>query len=215
MAAQRSGGVGDPARPAPAGDGARILVVGVGGQGVLTIARLLGEAALAQGIAVRVGQLHGMAQRGGSVEASVVLGEGEGCFIGPGEADLLLGLEPLEALRALPRLAPGATVLLNTGRVVPFTLVMRGAAYPPPQEILRPLQEAAAAVHPLDAPALLEQLDAPGALNLLMLGALVGLGLLPLDEAEVWAAAERRLPARLREGNRAAFLSGREALRGR
>ncbi|MFH1130352.1 MAG: 2-oxoacid:acceptor oxidoreductase family protein, partial [Pseudomonadota bacterium] len=83
----------------------KVLIVGVGGQGVLTAAKMLGDAALHAGFGVTVGQLHGMSQRGGSVEAGVLIGEGESSFIEEGAADIVLGFEPLEVLRALPKMS--------------------------------------------------------------------------------------------------------------
>ena len=81
----------------------RILIVGVGGQGVLSAARHIGQAALDHGLEARIGQIHGLSQRGGSVESTVVLGPGSTGFVSMGQADVLLALEPLEALRALAR----------------------------------------------------------------------------------------------------------------
>ena len=80
-----------------------VLVVGVGGQGTLTAARVLGEAAMAEGLPVRLGQLHGMSQRGGSVESTVLIGPGRSAFLPRRGADVILGLEPLELLREIGR----------------------------------------------------------------------------------------------------------------
>ncbi len=190
----------------------KILVVGVGGQGVLTIARMLGDAALSVGQNVRVGQLHGMAQRGGSVEALVLLGQGQSTFIGDGEADVVLGLEPLETLRALPRMSINTRVVLSAGKVVPFSMVRDGRQYPPLDEILAGIRQVAPRLRLVDGPVLLEQAGAPRSLNICLLGALAGLGVLPLEEAAIWAAVEKRIPARYLEVNRRAFQLGRDAV---
>lgn len=100
----------------------RILVAGVGGQGVLMVAAVLGDAALAAGVPVVLGQTHGMAQRGGSVRVPVILGSARSAFFSAGEADILLGLDPLEAARAAPWLRPGGLALVSV-RGVP----LRGA----------------------------------------------------------------------------------------
>ena len=85
-----------PAACAPVAPCLRVLCCGVGGQGVLSAARWLGDAAMLDDHEVRVGQLHGMSQRGGSVQATVLIGPGHSSVIGPGEADVLVALEPLE-----------------------------------------------------------------------------------------------------------------------
>jgi len=191
----------------------RILMVGVGGQGVLTIARLLGEAALAREIPVRVSQLHGMAQRGGSVESSLLLGEGCGSFIGDGEADVVLGLEPLETLRSLPRMSAETRVVVNSGRVVPFTLVREGKAYPEMEHILGQIRQVTEHLALLDAPIMLRNAQAPRSLNILMLGALMGLDVLPFAKDDVWEAVKKWLPVKHHEANSAAFQQGLSATR--
>lgn len=158
----------------------RILLAGVGGQGVLTAGRVIGEAVMAAGLPVRVGQLHGMSQRGGSVEATVVAGPGETAFVGQGSCDVLLALEPLEALRAAPRLREGATVWLCTARIVPATLGAADKPYPPLAEIEQALRARGAVVHRLDAAALAAQAGDPKAISAVMVGVLAGADCLPV-----------------------------------
>ncbi len=159
----------------------RLLLVGVGGQGVLSAARLLGEAALTEGKQVVVGQLHGMSQRGGSVESTVLIGPGRSSFIGPGEADAMLALEPLEALRALPRLSRRTRVVVSLGKIPPFTLAQKGQPYPDLDGILTALRGAALDVVTVDGPALAAAAGSARALNMVMLGALASLGVLPVS----------------------------------
>jgi len=193
----------------------RILLVGVGGQGVLTAARVLGDAALAAGLEPMVGQLHGMAQRGGSVEAAVVLGAGVSAFIGEGAADVLLGFEPLEALRALPRLNADTRALVNRGAVTPFPLSMRGEAYPAVEGLLDQLRAVAPRTVALDGSALLQHaVGHTRSLNMLMLGALAARELVPLTRAQLWQSVERRTPPRLLAFNQQAFELGEQAASG-
>lgn len=187
----------------------RLLVVGVGGQGVLHAARLLGEAALAQGQEVVVGQLHGMSQRGGSVESTVLIGPGRGSFIGPGQAHALLALEPLEALRALPRLGARTRAVVSLGRIAPFTLAQRGEPYPDLDWILAALRAAAGEVVTLDGPALAQAAGSAQALNLVMLGALAGIGVLPFEPEAVLRAIEASSRGGDDTGRRAFGLGGR------
>ncbi|MCC6465498.1 MAG: 2-oxoacid:acceptor oxidoreductase family protein [Planctomycetes bacterium] len=177
----------------------RVLLAGVGGQGVLTAGRVIGEAAMAAGLPVRVGQLHGMSQRGGSVEATVVVGPGETAFVGPGTCDVLLALEPLEALRAAPRLRSGAQVWLSTARVVPSTLGAADRPYPAAEEIDRALLERGAVVHRLDAAALAAQAGDPKAISAVMVGVLAGTGSLPVPAALFEQMVSAISPARSRE----------------
>lgn len=188
----------------------RLLLVGVGGQGVLSAARLLGEAALAEGKNVVVGQLHGMSQRGGSVESTVLFGPGRSSFIGAGAADAVLALEPLEALRAVPRLSPRTRAVVSLGRVPPFTLAQKGEPYPDLDGILASLREAAGEVVTVDGPSLAEAAGSVQALNMVMLGALAGLGVLPLDPEAIERAIEDASPGE--DTGRRAFRLGRKAV---
>jgi len=191
-----------------AGKRLKLLVVGVGGQGALTAARFLGEAALATGMDVNVGQLHGMSQRGGSVECPVLLGPGQSSHIGRGEADVLLGLEPLEVKRALAYVSARTQVVVNLGKIVPFSLAIQGKEYPPLDNILEQVRQVAAAVFEIDGPALVKQTGLSRTLNVAMLGALAGLGILPFAGEALWQAIERKIPARFLEANRRAFELG-------
>jgi indolepyruvate ferredoxin oxidoreductase beta subunit len=158
---------------------------------VLTVARALGDAALHSGLEVAVGQLHGMAQRGGSVEASVVIGTGvESSFVE--QADVVLGFEPLEVLRALPRLTETTHVVFNHGRVVPFPLSMQGLSYPDVGGILDRIRAVTTRVTEVDGPELLARLGDTRPLNMLMLGVLARRGgALPFDARMVRSSLER------------------------
>ena len=196
----------------------KLLVVGVGGQGVLSAARFIGEAALAAGKEVMVGQLHGMSQRGGSVEATVLVGPGRSSFVGPGEADTVLGLEPLETLRAIGRMSQQTSVVMSTSVIVPPNLTQGGAMYPPVDSMVEQLEGLVADVVWVDGAALVAPLGAPRTLNVAMLGVLSGASSrgaqpgLPLTADELWAAIARRSPAHFLESNRRAFALGREAV---
>jgi indolepyruvate ferredoxin oxidoreductase beta subunit len=183
----------------------KILVVGVGGQGVLSAARFLGEAALERKLQVNVGQLHGMSQRGGSVEASVIIGPGHSSHIGNFEADIVLGLEPLEVQRALPLINQDTRVVTNTGQIVPFSLAIQGVPYPPVNETLNRVREVTGNLVEVDGPALIKRVGVPRTLNVCMLGALAGLKLLPFDNELLWKAIKKKCPERFLDANRQAF----------
>lgn len=183
----------------------KAVIVGVGGQGVLTVAIMAGDAALRQGHNVSVGQLHGMSQRGGSVETTVLIGPGESSFVDAGDADTVLAFEPLEALRALPYMSAKTRVLVNQGRIVPFPLSMQGKPYPDPEGVLAQIREVAPNLITLPGTEMLERSGDLRCLNLFMFGALAGLDLLPLDSDTLRAAAAVKIKPRFREINLKAF----------
>lgn len=107
------------------------VIAGVGGQGGLLVTRVLATLFLAGGDEVKTSEVHGMAQRGGTVLSFVRRGERVSSpVVDPGGADVILGLELLEAARALPYLRPGGTVVSSTQRLVPMTVALGGEPYP-------------------------------------------------------------------------------------
>ncbi len=191
----------------------KLLIVGVGGQGVLSAARWLGEAALLAGLEVVLGQLHGMSQRGGSVQSTVLIGPGQASFVENGGADAVLGLEPMEVLRARPKMSADTRVVVNRGRVIPYTLAQKGLEYPDVDAVFADVRAVATEVVEIDGPALVEAAAAARALNVVMLGALAGLEILPIDGDTLWQAVEKRCPAQHLESNRRAFVLGSDAVR--
>jgi len=157
-----------------------LLLVGVGGQGVLSTARLLGRAAAEADLEVRVGQIYGLSQRGGSVEATVRIGPVSTAFISPAEADVVLGLEPLETERALPRMSTTTSVLVNRTPIVPTSLTLDRTTYPELESILGRIATVASIVHVIDGNELALRAGDPRLLNMVMLGAVGGLRLLPI-----------------------------------
>jgi len=190
----------------------KLLLVGVGGQGVLTAARILGEASLLAGTDVMVGQLHGMSQRGGSVECSVLIGHGYSSFIGNGQSDVVLGVEPLEVLRALPKMSEKTKVIVNLGRIVPFSMVSQGMVYPDMNSITKKIKDKVPSVYEIDGLNLIKEIGVPRSLNILMLGVLAGLDVLPFSKDILKKAIEKRSPMRFLEPNHKAFELGVETI---
>ena len=108
----------------------RLIIVAVGGQGNLLASRILGEASLISEIPVRMSEIHGMAQRGGVVESAIVFGNAESTIISDGEADVLVGFEPSETLRALNKCNPDTTVITSLSPLPPFTVAIGRGVYP-------------------------------------------------------------------------------------
>ncbi|MFO7598196.1 MAG: indolepyruvate oxidoreductase subunit beta [Candidatus Desulfacyla sp.] len=159
----------------------RLVFIGVGGQGNLLASRLLGEAALAMGIPTVVSEIHGMAQRGGIVESAVLLGDVTSPIVSNAEADVLIGFEPLETLRALGKCNKDTVVITNTHPLPPFTVAIGQGVYPPVEESLKLIRNKARRVIALDGNAIAESVGNPLSLNMVMLGALIGSGTIPID----------------------------------
>jgi indolepyruvate ferredoxin oxidoreductase beta subunit len=192
----------------------RILLVGIGGQGVLSAGRWLAEAASACGVPVVVGQIHGLSQRGGSVQAPVALGGARSWEIPDGMADALVALEPMEATRVLNKVSRRTTAIVNTRPIVPISLQSSGRPYPPLTSLLGPLEEAAGSFTAMDATSLAAAAGSHRALNVVMLGMLAAAELLPFPGRRLLdVISEAGIPG-LAEANRNAFRLGEEALKG-
>lgn len=186
-----------------------VILLGVGGQGILLASEILARAAMAAGFDVKTNEVHGMAQRGGSVTAQVRYGKQVASpLVPPGGADAIASLECIEALRASDLLAPGGFVVANTQRIVPVTVSSGAMSYPADaEERLRRLYPRSVL---LDAGAIAAGLGNVRAANVVVMGALsTGLADLPpaaWDQAIAAAVKPQHL-----ELNRAAFAKGREA----
>lgn len=182
-----------------------IVIVGVGGQGTLLASRVLGHIAQGQGYDVKVSEVHGMSQRGGSVITYVRMDEKVySPLVEQKGADFLLAFEELEALRALPYLRDDGTLIVNTQRIMPLPVTIGAAKYP--EHIVETLQENADRVIALDALPLAKEAGNDRAVNTVLLGVLAAR--LPFAH-EVWQEAlAAMVPARFLEANKAAFAMG-------
>jgi indolepyruvate ferredoxin oxidoreductase beta subunit len=160
----------------------RCIFVGVGGQGNLLASNLLGQAALSMGIPVVVSEIHGMAQRGGVVESAVLMGKVKSPIVSNGEADILVSFEPLETMRILSKCNKETLIITNDQPLPPFTVSVGQGVYPPVEEILRRVQKKVDHVISLHGNDLAEKAGNPLSLNMVMLGALIGTGELPVTE---------------------------------
>lgn len=195
-------------------DWRRILLVGIGGQGVLSAGRWIGDAAAREGIPVVVGQVHGLSQRGGPVQAPVAFGGARSWEIPDGRADFLVAFEPMEAARSLRKVSKRTTAIVNDRPIVPTSLQAAGRPYPPLASLLDPIAEAAGSLTAIDATALAEAAGSHRSLNVVMLGMLAGTGFLPFPgERLLDVILEDAIPD-LAQVNRAAFQLGEEATKG-
>jgi indolepyruvate ferredoxin oxidoreductase beta subunit len=160
-----------------------ILIAGVGGQGVLTLAEIIAKAALADNLNVRVGEIHGMAQRGGHVVCTVRIGdEVYGPIIDSGTADLVVGFEPLETLREIQAISKTGYVVMNSHVQYPVEVSMGKTEYPTHEEILSHMQAFTKNIKELDAMELAKKAGSSRSMNMVMLGALLGTELTPLKK---------------------------------
>ena len=183
----------------------RLVFIGVGGQGNLLASRLLGEAALSMNIPSVVSEIHGMAQRGGIVESAVLLGDVQSPIVSSSEADVLIGFEPLETLRALGKCNQDTVVITNTHPLPPFTVAVGQGTYPPVEETLQFIRERAKKVIELDGTAIAEEVGNPLALNMVMLGALIGSGTTPIGAEEMKKVLSTSTKKAFLESNLKAF----------
>lgn len=187
-----------------------IMIVGVGGQGTLLASRILGNVLLSQGFDVKVSEVHGMSQRGGSVVTYVKYGDQVySPVVNEGEADYILSFERLEAARWLSYLKRDGKMIVNDQRINPMPVITGAMAYP--EEILAKMTEKGADILPVDALSLALQAGNSKAVNVVLIGVLSSIMDFP---AEVWnAALESTVPARFLELNKTAFELGRNTAR--
>ena len=171
------------------GNTINIAISGVGGQGVLTLAEILAKAALAEGLNVRVGEIHGMAQRGGHVVCTVRIGDNaKGPIIDSGTAELLVGFEPVETLREVHLVKKGGYVLMSSHVQYPVAVSMGKAEYPDHGEILQSIRAFTDKVIEFDAQQIAVDAGSSRALNMVMFGGILGTGLVPINTETAYQA---------------------------
>lgn len=200
-----------------AGGGARVtldgtktvLLVGVGGQGTILAGQLLAMVAADAGLDVKVSEIHGMSQRGGSVSTIVRVGEKvESMIADPGCADIVVAFEAIEALRAQEYLREGGALFVNDERITPVPVNI--GAFKMPQDVDERLAEIGATV--IDAGGIARAVGSPRSTNVVLVGALSTA--LPFEVAEWEDAIRRRVPPATVDANLEAFARGRAAVLG-
>ena len=182
-----------------------ILIVGVGGQGTLLASKLMGKIYIDSGLDVKVSEVHGMSQRGGSVVTYVRAGEKVySPVIDKGEADMIISFEALESARWLPYLKKGGVIISNTAQIDPMPVIMGNAEYP--ENILQKIEEKGVHVVCADALSLAAQAGSAKATNIVLLG--ISAKYLGLDKEECLAAIRATVPQKTIEVNERAFELG-------
>ena len=182
-----------------------IMIVGVGGQGSLLASKVLGHLLLNQDYDVKVSEVHGMSQRGGSVVTYVRFGEKVNSpIIEKGEADIIVSFELLEAARWMPYLKNGGKIVTNTQRIDPMPVITGAAVYP--ENLVEKMQEKGADVDAMDCLTLAEQAGSSKAVNIVLLGRLSTYFDIPKD---AWIKSlEACVPPKFLELNKKAFELG-------
>ena len=185
-----------------------IMIVGVGGQGSLLASKLLGRLLLTKGYDIKVSEVHGMSQRGGSVVTYVRFGEKVySPVIDKGEADFIVSFELLEAARWTEYLRNGGKIITNLQQINPMPVITGVAQYP--DNLDKKMAERGIAIDQIDALTLAEKAGSPKAVNIVLMGHLSRSFDFELDE---WMdAIEKSVPAKFLELNKKAFLLGRDA----
>lgn len=196
-----------------------IMIVGVGGQGTLLASKILGRAAMDSGLDVKVSEVHGMSQRGGSVVTYVRYGESRGDevyspVICKGNADVILSFELLEAARWLPNLKIGGVIVTSTQEINPMPVITGAAEYP--SGILSDMKLLGVDVRAYDAQKIAEEAGNVRASNVALIG--LASGVLGFDHEILRSAVSACVPEKAREVNMKAFdtayeLSARESQR--
>ena len=189
----------------------RLVIVAVGGQGNLLASSVLGEAALLCGIPLNMSEIHGMAQRGGVVESSLVFGDARSTIISDGEADILVGFEPSETLRALSKCNSNTVVITNLAPLMPFTVNIGMGVYPNLKELQELIRQKTSKLIAFNAAALAEEAGNSLAVNMVLLGALIQTGILPLSVEDVKQAMKTKTKKAFLDSNLQAFDLGYSA----
>jgi len=192
-------------------DPLNVIVTGVGGQGNVLVSQFMGRALVRAGYHVTIGETYGASQRGGAVMSHlrISLQAQYGPLIPFGQADVVLGLEPVETLRVLAQYGnPAVTVITNSRPVYPLAVAIGAARYPTVEEIMTALEELSSSAWLINATDIAVELGAPILANVVMVGALVGAGLLPLGPEEIELEFQESIPGDRLELNLKAFRRG-------
>jgi len=187
-----------------------VFFAGVGGQGIITGASIIARAAVDDGINAIMSEVHGMAQRGGSVVCELRLGNVRSPVIPQGEADVLIAFEPVEAARSLPRVNRNSMVITDVRPIVPVSVSLGGLVYPAVEDLVAFMRGQVAAVHAVNASAAAEEIGLPQAANIVLLGAAMGTGVIPVRRDSIIATIRRTVPEKTLERNLQAFQTGLE-----
>ena len=193
-------------------DPLNLIVIGAAGQGNVQISLLIGDALVREGYLVTFGQTYGATQRGGSVTNYVRISKEVQCspIVPEGRADIILALEPVEAMRMLRRYGnPDVITIINSRPIHPIDITGGQAEYPELDELLDAIKRLSAKAWVINATEEAQRLGDPILANVILTGALIGSGAVPLDKESLEPLLQERFPKAI-ELNMAAFNRGIE-----
>jgi len=186
-----------------------VVLAGVGGQGILLAAEILGTAAVRDGLNVRVSEIHGMAQRGGAVISNVRIGSRVlAATVMEGQADVLLGFEPVETLRSLGFASEKTLVIMNSQGIMPTELTAKMQSYPTLEEVEKKIRRFTERVVVVDAVKLAERAGNVLAQNVVLLGVLAATAHIPVKKESLMEALGELVPVKHLDVNVKAFELG-------
>ncbi len=197
-------------------DPLNVIITGVGGQGNVLASQILGNALVAKDFFVTIGETYGASQRGGPVMSHLRISKKAQCspLIPQGKADIILGLEPVEALRVMGNYGnPHIVIVVNSRPIYPLDVTMGSAKYPNAQIIWSLLTELSHKAYMLDATNMAVRLGAPVLANIIMVGTLVALEAVPVTQEDLVEFIRETLPANKLEMNMRALQMGIDAIK--
>jgi len=186
----------------------KIQLIGVGGQGTIKASTIIGEAAMKKGLNVVMSEVHGMAQRGGTVVTEFKIGNADSPVIEEGAADLMIAFEPAEALRALNKINKESFVIVNSSTIVPFTVSLGISEYPELSSVFEELKTKIKNLLIIDAQKIAKEAGSIISENMVLLGAAVATPEFPVDKDLVIQSMKENLPPKSIETNLKAFEMG-------
>ncbi|GAH30899.1 unnamed protein product [marine sediment metagenome] len=188
----------------------KVQLIGVGGQGTIKASTIIGEAAMKKGLNVVMSEVHGMAQRGGTVVTELKIGEAHSPLIEEGAADLLIAFEPTEALRSLNKINSESFVIVNSAPIVPFTVSLGISEYPELFSIFEELKDKINNLLIINAQKIAKEAGNIISENMVLLGAAVATPEFPIDKDLIIQSMKENLPLKSIETNLKSFEMGFE-----
>lgn len=196
-------------------DPLNLIITGVGGQGNVMISLIIGNALVKEGYLVTIGETYGASQRGGAVTSHVRISRKTQCspLIPDGRADVILGMEPVETLRVIGQFGnPDIVTIINPRPIYPMDFADRQTEYPDLDKLVQTISELSAKTWIVNATEEAQKMGNPIFANVVLIGALIGCGVLPLDRKSIEPVLRETFPAEI-EANMAAYQRGIELLR--
>jgi len=186
----------------------KVQMIGIGGQGTIKASTIIGEAAMKKGLKVVMSEVHGMAQRGGTVVTEFKIGEADSPLIEEGTADLMIAFEPSEALRAINKVNKNSFVIVNSSPIVPFTVSLGMSEYPELSVILEELKTKINHLFIVDAQKMAKEAGNIISENMVLLGAATAVPNFPVSKDLIIQSMKENLPPKSLEINLKAFERG-------